>query len=32
MISKASTSVYVSDNILIVHSLRDERGLWVSQY
>ena len=32
MISKASTSVYVSDNILIVHSLRDERGLWVRQY
>ena len=32
MISKASTSVYLSDNILIVHSLRDERGLWVSQY
>ena len=32
MISKASTSVYLSDNILIVHSLRDERGLWVRQY
>ena len=32
MISKASTSVYLGDDILIVHSIRDERGLWVSQY
>ena len=32
MISKASTSVYLGDGILIVHSIRDERGLWVRQY
>ena len=32
MISKASTSVYLGNNILIVHSIREERRLWVSQY
>jgi len=32
MIEKASVSVYLGDNILIVPDITDERGLWVSQY
>ena len=32
MISKASVSIHLGDNILIIHDIRDERGLWVSQY
>ncbi|WP_455521502.1 hypothetical protein [Parvimonas micra] len=32
MIAKASVSVYLGDNILIIPDITDERGLWVSQY
>ncbi|MEB3024939.1 MULTISPECIES: hypothetical protein [unclassified Parvimonas] len=32
MIEKASVSVYLGDNIIIVPDITDERGLWVSQY